>query len=108
LTQDGKVFCWGDNQCRQCDVPLDLENVIAVKCGWTHSVALKANGKVACWGSNSDDECSVPRGLENINAVSGGAYFSAAVTDDGKVVCWGRAPDKIPDDIYAMTGLILM
>jgi alpha-tubulin suppressor-like RCC1 family protein len=65
-----------------------------VKCGWTHSVALKGNGKVACWGSNSDGECSVPRGLENVNAVSGGAYFSAAVTDAGKVVCWGRLPIK--------------
>jgi alpha-tubulin suppressor-like RCC1 family protein len=33
VTQEYRVVCWGYNGDGQCDVPSDLENVVAVSCG---------------------------------------------------------------------------
>ncbi len=63
LTSKGKVICWGDNDINQCDVPSDLENVVAISCGEGHTAALTSEGKVVCWGSSVEGQCDVPEGF---------------------------------------------
>jgi alpha-tubulin suppressor-like RCC1 family protein len=53
VTQVGKVVCWGKREDGRCDVPQDLENVIAVSCGTNHSAAVTQEGRVVCWGNNN-------------------------------------------------------
>jgi alpha-tubulin suppressor-like RCC1 family protein len=33
VTSEGKVRCWGFNRGRQCEPPVELENVVAVSAG---------------------------------------------------------------------------
>jgi hypothetical protein len=39
ITVDGKVTCWGEHLL-QCEVPADLENVVAVSCGYYFTGAI--------------------------------------------------------------------
>jgi alpha-tubulin suppressor-like RCC1 family protein len=50
LTTLGKVVCWGNNFCSQCDVPVNLSEVTAVSGGSEFTAALTLDGTVVCWG----------------------------------------------------------
>jgi hypothetical protein len=45
------VWAWGDNSSRQCNVPADLTNAVAIAAGSGFSMALKADGTVVMWGA---------------------------------------------------------
>jgi alpha-tubulin suppressor-like RCC1 family protein len=78
VTPEGRVVCTGSMTSGKCDVPVDLENVIAVSCGAWHTVALTREGNVVCWGFNLDGQCNTPPFLETAIAISGGGSFTAA------------------------------
>lgn len=44
LSDDGHVVMWGANDLGQCDIPEGLEKVIAVSCGYDHTVVLRGGG----------------------------------------------------------------
>jgi alpha-tubulin suppressor-like RCC1 family protein len=53
LTREGKVVCWGPRDgyyVGQCDVPVDLENVIAISGYCFHAAAVTGVGYVGWWG----------------------------------------------------------
>jgi alpha-tubulin suppressor-like RCC1 family protein len=50
---------WGDNHNNQCVIPIGLDGVIGIDCGYSHSLALKSDGTIVTWGSQS----VVPEGL---------------------------------------------
>jgi alpha-tubulin suppressor-like RCC1 family protein len=56
--------CWGCNKYGQCKVPEGLENVVAVTCGFSHTVVLTGEGTIICWGQNDSGQCTPPNGLE--------------------------------------------
>jgi alpha-tubulin suppressor-like RCC1 family protein len=56
----------GINNDRQCDIPRDLKDVVAVACYGSHSMALTAEGKPVCCGDNRHGQCGVP---VNINVL---------------------------------------
>jgi alpha-tubulin suppressor-like RCC1 family protein len=89
ITDKKKVFCWGNNQHRECGVPRGLDNVVEVSCGTSHTSALTSTGRIFCWGSNKYGQCDVPEYLENIIQISCGPYFTAALSSTGEVFCWG-------------------
>ena len=127
---DGGAKCWGDSTVGQlgrafiygASYPItvmggesgsdNLEDVIQVATGASHSCAVISSGKVLCWGSpwrgelgNGDTETrrltpvrviaqegsNTP--LEGIAAISLGGSFSCALKINQGVVCWGRGDD---------------
>ena len=84
-----EVFAWGLNTSGQTNVPVDLENVIALDGGSDHSIALLANGSVRAWGRNVEGQTTVPAGLAGVVAVAAGGFHNLALKADGTVVAWG-------------------
>ncbi|NWJ47138.1 MAG: Ig-like domain repeat protein, partial [Chloroflexi bacterium] len=89
VQQGQTVVAWGWNGSGQTNVPVGLNNVIAVSAGLQHNLALKSDGTVVAWGDNVDGELDVPVGLNNVIAISAGRSHSLALKSDGTVVAWG-------------------
>src|SRR3954468_10925397 len=51
-------------------VPADLTNVVAVKGGESHALALKSDGTVVAWGSSGIGLTNMPADLTNAVAIS--------------------------------------
>lgn len=98
VKSDGSVVAWGHNNDGECDVPVDLRNVVAVAAGNRHSLALKSNGTVVAWGYNSIGQASPPVDLRDVVQIASGTSTSYAIKSDGSVVGWG-------DDRYGQTDL---
>lgn len=118
LKSDGTVWAWGRNGNGQigngtegnclCDtifqvgigVP-EFNNIISIKAGESHSIALKSNGTVWVWGNNtfgtvgngaSGGNQLLPVQNVNITGVSqiaAGFNFNVALKPDGTVFAWG-------------------
>ena len=78
----------------------DLNDVVTVACGGSHSLALKSDGTVWAWGLNQFGELgngtannsAFPRpviGLSSVTAFAAGAHHSVAAKSDGTVWAWG-------------------
>jgi hypothetical protein len=50
LSEDGQVFCWGDNSYGQCDIPVGISGAIHVSAGQDMSAAVLSDGTVVAWG----------------------------------------------------------
>jgi alpha-tubulin suppressor-like RCC1 family protein len=113
LKADGTVWAWGQNDVGQLGigtadssvhyVPAQvsgLTNVIAIACGYNHSLALKVDGTVWAWGDNhsgalgtgNTGQPNVPvkvRYLTGVVSLAAGQYFSLALKADGTIWAWG-------------------
>jgi alpha-tubulin suppressor-like RCC1 family protein len=124
LARDGSVYAWGYGTSGQLGIgPLpvvnfrtrspsampevpypvripDLGDVIAVKAGARHSLALRKDGTVFAWGDNTlgqvgdgttinRDRPVVVQGVRSAVAIAAGASFSVVVLSDGTVMEWG-------------------
>jgi alpha-tubulin suppressor-like RCC1 family protein len=72
---------------------VNLDNVVAIAAGDSHSLALKTNGTVVAWGADSAGQCDVPVNLDNVVAIAAGDSHSLALKNDGTVVAWGGNDD---------------
>jgi serine/threonine protein kinase/alpha-tubulin suppressor-like RCC1 family protein len=111
LTDQGEVFCWGDNRlgqlgdnsnaARRTPARAGSGGFASVDAGWNHSCALDRSGQAHCWGSNEDGQLGIGS-TENAAApspvvsrqrftqlVTGGSH-TCAVTSGGDAFCWGR------------------
>jgi alpha-tubulin suppressor-like RCC1 family protein len=126
LARDGSVYVWGYGTSGQLgigpmpivnfktrsarpmpEVPYpvripDLGDVVAIRAGDRHSLALLKDGTVRAWGDNKfgevGDGTTVNRdrpvtvqGVKNAVAIAAGYDFSVAVLSDGTVMQWGSA-----------------
>jgi hypothetical protein len=89
LKSDGTVAAWGANGAGQCNIPNDLNNVVAIAGGYGHSLALKGNGTVVAWGDNRYGQTNVPGNLGGVVAIVVGLNHNLALRYDGKVLAWG-------------------
>jgi len=108
LEPDGRVTACGDNEYGQCDVPYDLDNVVAVSAGAIHALALKPDGTVAAWGDNNQNQCNVPEGLNDVAAISAGGFHNLALKSDGTVVAWGEnafGECDVPEGLSGVTAI---
>ena len=89
LKLDGTVQAWGYNGAGQCDVPKDLNHVVAISASDFRSLALKADGTVVAWGYFSGNDLQIVKNLTHVVAISSGEKESFAIKDDGTIVSWG-------------------
>ncbi len=90
VRRNGSVTNWGNNALGQItNMPPNLTNVVDVKAGLWHTLALRADGTVAVWGDLYIRTNAVPAGLANVRAISAGPRHCLALKCDGTVVAWG-------------------
>jgi hypothetical protein len=85
LKADGTVVLWGSNP----SPPANLTNVISVKGGAGHDLALFGDRSVVAWGQNTYGEINVPNNATNVAEISSGGFHSLALLGNGTVVGWG-------------------
>ena len=126
IIDEEEVLCWGagssgrlgDNTTTAKDHPVnvksvdgasDLDGIVEVSVGGSHTCALESGGKVLCWGEGnvgqlgndkSDATNKLPTyvidgdgsstHLEGIVQIASGYNHSCALKTDGGVLCWGR------------------
>ena len=115
LRRDGLVYAWGRNEDSQLGIgnfnpgpfaPVQVPNlngVVAIAVGTSHSMALRNDGSVWCWGSNTSGQIGNGGSLSTtayyptkslapsgIVAISAGYLHAAAVRSDGTVWSWGN------------------
>lgn len=86
---DGTLFAWGDNESGQCDVPIDLTNVVAIAANDWSCFGLRDNGTVTVWGADWGEVKKVPANLTNVIAIAAGDAHCLALRADGTVAVWG-------------------
>ena len=85
IRSDGTLFCFGDNEFGQTDVPDGTYT--SVSAGELHSCAVRTDRTLMCWGNNDAGQADAPDGT--FAAVSAGSLHSCAVRTDGALACWG-------------------
>lgn len=114
LRSDGTVWAWGAGwngrlgigtapmiQATPALVAGGLTNVVDIRAGFAHSMALRADGTAWIWGNNYYGQLGngatgatqstpiVVDGLAGVVSVAAGRSHSLAVTGDGRVWAWG-------------------
>ncbi len=101
-----KVEAWGYDDYSAITVATSLTDVVQIKAGFRHTVAMQSDGNVVTWGDNArvvmppplpPIERNVtnmpPGGVSNAIAIAAGAYHSLALLEDHTVVGWGWTSD---------------
>ena len=134
LKYDGTVMCWGEGDHgklgydsnnnvsrpvkvleREINDP-ELDDIVQVSLGRSHSCARKQDGRVFCWGQHSSHEplgvidpfhstqshrkashvksgAGTDSALGNITQITAGNQYSCAQTLAGEMKCWGSGND---------------
>lgn len=108
LMSDGTVVSWGNNAYGQLNLPVGLNDIMAIDVGNTHTLALKSDGTVVAWGHNDDGQTNVPLGLDGVVKIATGPHHSLALRSDGTVVAWGynsSGETDVPADLDGVVAI---
>jgi alpha-tubulin suppressor-like RCC1 family protein len=104
----GPVFAWGNNLSGQTNVPSDLDDVVMLAGGSSHTLALRGDGTVVAWGSGGFTESTIRSWVTNVASIAAGNQFSVVLFRDGTAKAWGNTtywPDATNiAAIYARNG----
>jgi len=107
----GDVYSWGYNGCGQLGngntnntstpqkIP-NLVNIVAISCGYCHSMALTRDGDVYSWGDNNYGQLGVQSTTlsstplkvnitDNVCTIACVGYNSMVLTTNGHIFVWG-------------------
>jgi alpha-tubulin suppressor-like RCC1 family protein len=105
LSEDGRVFAWGQNDFGQLNIPANARTgVKAISAYYGHVVALKNDGTVVSWGRNREGQTNVPR-ISNVKAIAAGHEHTLVVTRNETVVGWGNKFLVQQDFIKTLGGI---
>jgi alpha-tubulin suppressor-like RCC1 family protein len=123
LDSTGRVHAWGynnygqlgNNSTNNSSIPIDIsgfgslngKRIVAIACGWMHSIVLDSTGRVHAWGNNDHGELGIgntnspqktPIDISGngslqgkiIRAIACGNNHTIALNSDGGVHAWGR------------------
>lgn len=109
VTDDGTVWCWGDNLAQQLAAvahPLSttpvrargVSGAVQVAAGERHTCARLRRGSVECWGRTGHTPWTGPRpaaveGVRGAADLDCGDDFCCTVVVGGRVACWGYNGD---------------
>lgn len=99
---NNEVFCWGNNQHGQLEIPENLK-AKSIALGRFGVCANNLNDKVICWGQKERAQADVPKGFVKKKLDSNSNYF-CGIDQDDFVKCWGNnfdGPVKTPKDLKA-------
>lgn len=85
------VYCWGNNNKGQTDVPV-MQDVQWVAAGGDTSCAIDGNDELFCWGDNTQGQTEIPDFISSVSKVAVGADFVCAA-NGGQIDCWGNTED---------------
>ncbi len=108
---NGVAYGWGDNRDRQIGgqavsivTPklVGLSGIVALACGYWHSLAIDQKGELVAWGKNDYGQCGQPAGgrvstpktvlhpqQKKFIAVAAGERHSLALDEDRRLWAWG-------------------
>jgi len=90
FTTGRRVQAWGDNGNSQTNVPLGLNNAVAVSAGGSHSLALLNDGDMIGWGYNYYGQVNNQIALAGkVMAIAAGGTHSMALLTNKTVAVWG-------------------
>jgi alpha-tubulin suppressor-like RCC1 family protein len=112
LLETGIVECWGsissgpwlgDGESYSSSLPVqvvDLNNVVSIAIGGSHSCALISGGTIKCWGDNRSGQlgdgrtisASIPtlvNEIDSATSISAGNDHTCATLSSGQLKCWG-------------------
>jgi alpha-tubulin suppressor-like RCC1 family protein len=114
VTDDGKIWCWGNNQRGELGDgttedrgrPVPVRGLpgraIEASAGYAHTCALMEDGTVYCWGDNTGGQIDpqttadptlqptlIATSAKFVTIVAGQGH-TCGTTADGKVYCWGN------------------
>lgn len=92
-------YDWG-----QCDVS-GWTDIVAVSCGWSHTLGLRSDGTVVATGRNDYGACDM-YGWTDIVAISAGYDFSLGLRKDGTVVYAGRNDEYVDINVSGWTDIV--
>lgn len=91
LTEDGKVYVWGNVIKGENKVPEHEGKIIKIVGGRTHYSALTDRGEVLSWGDNWFNQAIVPAKVADtkMTDVFSGGYQNYAIDEGGQPYTWG-------------------
>ena len=107
-SRPGTLLVWGDNDYGQANVPVGLNDFVAVSGGYQHTLALRSNSTVVAWGDNTYGQTNIPAGLSNVVALAAGYNHCLALQSNGTVVSWGWNGDgqaNIPNGLSNVVAI---
>jgi len=88
LSDEGKLFVWGNNRLGQADIPMKAQGqkFVQIEASVQYSAALTEEGKLYMWGNESTADVKIKSAAQgNIKKVALGDYAYVSLMNDGSV-----------------------
>ena len=122
VTDDGRVFWWGDGEASKTghssnlNLPLQMSSsssYVSISLGKHHACAITTLAELECWGENNHGQLGdgtnyqrssptsvlLPSGT-SVVSVSSGYEHTCAITDSESVYCWGNDNHNRLNTVY--------
>lgn len=102
VTEDGKLYVWGENSHEAMNVPAEASNLNFkfVEAGRNHFTALTTDGQVISWGVNNYGQTDIPSGITGVTYLQADFHQNYVIDGNGKLQSWGLKGHLMGTDGY--------